>query len=57
MKKKIYKNPSMRVINIQQPQLLSGSPDPWGSQDPKNPYDFGAPALYECDECDAMLTE
>ena len=57
MKKKIYKNPSMRVINIQQPQLLSGSPDPWGSSDPNNPYDFGAPALFECDECDAMLTE
>ena len=46
----------MRVINIQQPQLLSGSPDPWGSQDPKNPYDFGAPNLegFDLDECESL---
>lgn len=45
MKKKQYNKPDMQVVLIQQPQLLcgsqQGSPAPWGSSDPNNPYDAG----------------
>ncbi len=39
--KKQYMKPTMKIVPIQQQaQLLAGSPDPWGSPNPDNPYDF-----------------
>ena len=57
MKKIKYENPSMKVIKVQQHQILCSSPKPWGSQDPDNPYDAGAPALFDAPEWDALLGE
>ena len=42
MEKKIYEMPAMCVVQLQpSQQILNGSP--WGSSDPNNPYDLGAP--------------
>jgi len=38
--KKQYMKPTMKIVPIQQHQILCGSPNPWGSPDPNNPYDF-----------------
>lgn len=38
--KKQYIKPSMKVYDIKASQILCASPDPYGSPDPNNPYDF-----------------
>ena len=38
--KKQYIKPDMQVYDIKASKILCASPDPYGSPDPNNPYDF-----------------